>query len=511
MRDQYNRVGTPKIQKTKFDLSYEKLFTCDMGSLIPVLAEECLPGDVWSINNQVVARMSPLVAPILHDINMDTHYFFVPYRILDDKFIEFITGGIDGDDDTTLDRWIPTGSATDKNSLWDYFGFPITETPGTPVTMPGTEPLLFPVSAYNKVWNYYYRDQTLQDERENDDDTIARRNWEKDYFTASLPWQQRGTAGSIPLTGMASAEWGLNNFDQIGVSDPSRRNIELFETAFGQSKLTIHNLDDTTNDSDEVLQGVLNNNTIDVSNIGTFNIADLRLLTQIQLWQELNARAGVRFPEFIQAQFDTKIPDYKIQEPEYLGGTQQPLIISEVLQTSESNTTPQGTLSGHGITASRGTVGKYRCQEHGIIIGLMSIMPKPKYSQGVNRQFTRQTRFDFPFPMFANLSEQEVLQQEIYLTSGDQEENEKIFGFIGRYDECRIKHDIICSEMRDTFDYWHISRQFGNAPMLNSSFLECNPRKDIFAVPSEHGFKIQFANKIHAVRPLPYMSNPSLL
>ena len=188
------------------------------------------------------------------------------------------------------------------------------------------------------------------------------------------------------------------------------------------------------------------------------------------------------------------------------------MVISEVLQTSSTDTTtPQGNLAGHGITVDRQYIAKYTSSEFGLIMGLMSIMPKPAYQQGINRQWLRETKYDFYFPEFANLSEQPIMKGEIFVTDNGVVENKAIFGYQGRYDEMRYKPNMIHGTLRDTMKYWHLGRIFAETPVLNESFLECDPRNDIFAVPSEPGFIINYANKIRAIRPLPVQSNPGLI
>ena len=228
---------------------------------------------------------------------------------------------------------------------------------------------------------------------------------------------------------------------------------------------------------------------------------------------ERNARAGVRYTEFLRAHFGVSPRDERLQRPEYIGGSKAPCIISEVLQTSSTDaTTPQGNLAGHGITVSDAYCGKYHAQEFGLIIGIMSIMPRSAYSQGIDKQWLRKTKYDFYFPEFANLSEQAILNAEICAT-GTLSHNQDIFGYQGRYDEMRTKNSQIVSGMRTTFDYWHLGRQFntGSPPVLNEAFIKCVPRKDIFAVPSEPGLIVNFANIIKAFRPLPYMAVPGLI
>lgn len=512
MNEQFLKIGTKKPMRGIFNLSYEKKFTCDMGYLIPIVAEHVVPGDIFNIGNEIVVRMQPAVAPILHEINIKTEYFFVPNRLImgsldEEDWENFITGGKDGTDTTTLDTWTPTGSYTDEGSLWDYFGFPTTGTPGTPMVPTGTLPLAFPRNAYNKVWNEWYRDENLQTERSYDDQSLALRNWEKDYFTASMPWLQRGNSPSLPITLSGT-------IDITGKSQTIKFRTNSDSTARDLAITSSGDLYTTTSPSaNSIAWWSEPSLETDISN-GTatsFNISDFRLAAQIQKFQELNARAGVRLTEFLQAHFNTAPNDSRLQRSEYIGGSIQPLIISEVLQTSESGTTDQGNMAGHGISAAQNYIAKYRVPEHGVILGLMSIIPRTLYQQGINRQWLYESRYDFPDPLFVDLSEQEVYQAEIFVTNGNATANETIFGYIGRYDEMRTKQSMVCGSMRSTFDYWHLSRQFTSAPTLNSSFLQCNPRKDFLAVTTEDGFIVSVVNKITAIRPIPTMNRPGIL
>ena len=197
----YQNVGALMPGRSAFDLSYTKTLTCDMGQLIPVMCDEVVPGDVFNIGNQSVVRFQPLVAPILHEINQYVHYFFVPYRLLWDDWEEFISKGVSGDETPVLPTWSPDLANTAVGTLWDYLGFPVNTRPT------GSLPLTFPRDAYNLVYNEYYRDENLQTEVLNTNNTILYRNWEKDYLTSALLTQQRGTAPALPITGTTHAIW----------------------------------------------------------------------------------------------------------------------------------------------------------------------------------------------------------------------------------------------------------------------------------------------------------------
>ena len=216
----------------------------------------------------------------------------------------------------------------------------------------------------------------------------------------------------------------------------------------------------------------LNRNVVNLGSATTFNVADLRLAFQIQKWMERNARAGVRYTEFLRSHYGVAPRDERLNRPEYIGGSKAPVIVSEVLQTSSTSTTPQGNMAGHGLSADKAYIAKYHAQEFGVVVGLMSIMPRSSYQQGIDRQWLRRSRYDFYSPEFANLSEQGIERAEIYATTSGTE-NRTIFGFKGRYDEMRFKRSMVCGKMRTSYDYWHLGRKFASAPLLNEEFIKC--------------------------------------
>ena len=526
MANQFNNVSKLRPGRSVFNLSYEKKFNCDMGMLIPVACDEVVPGDQFKISNEVVIRWQPLIKPILHEVNVFTHYFFVPYRLLwdnsdTDSWEAFITGGPDG----TLEPQIPTWQAapleTAVGTLWDYLGFPIDLTASI---ANGNAPIAFPKRAYNLIWNEYYRDQTLQTEVAEDNYQILFRAWEKDYFTSLLPWQQRNPiAPSLPIVGTSSAVWEAIDPGEVIVEIPLQ-----IETAVPVGSIS---------NTNAAFIPAINNNTVDLSAASSFDIADLREVVQIQKFLERNARVGARYTEFIGAHFGPRVAptDARLDRPEYIGGTRSPVIISEVLQTSTSgyesspiSETPQGNLAGHGITADRNMVGSYKASEFGLIMGIMSVMPRPAYQQGIDRQWLHETKYDFYFPEFAHLSEQPVLTRELYATDVAAENN-LLVGYQGKYDHMRVKKNLICGTMRSTaavpIDYWHLARNFAAAPILDGTFISTGDptkvtgespsgtfiRKDIFAVQDEYGLIVNYANNIKAIRPMPAASDPGMM
>jgi len=503
----FKRVGSVMPGRSVFDLSYDKKMTADMGYLYPIMCDEVVPGDKFEVGNEIVIRFQPLVAPVLHEINAYVHYYFVPYRLLDDTWEDFITGGVDGDSVAVLPRWDPTNYAV--GSLWDYMGFPAAVKPT------GRLPLDFPRRAYNLIYNEYYRDETLIDEVALTNETILKRAWEKDYFTSALPWQQRGTAPALPISGTSEAVFaGLSNLRLVFEDDGTQQVRSSTSGSTSPLKKASGNVVADKNlvgAGADVMSLLNDHNVVDLASATTFNVADLRLAFQIQKWMERNARAGVRYVEFLGAHFGVHPKDERLQRPEYLGGSKNPVIISEVLQTSSTDTeSPQGNLAGHGISVGQTFCASYFAQEFGLIMGIMSVMPKPAYQQGIDRQWLRQTRYDFYFPEFANLSEQAVERVELY-ASAVEAENKTIFGYQGRYDEMRVKRNMVCSLMRTDFNYWHMGRIFSSAPALNETFIDCDATKRIFAVPSEPGLIVDVGNRIRAIRPMPIQSEPGLI
>ena len=430
---------------------------------------------------------------------------------------KFYNRGVDGKDASAIPRWDPLGTPP-KGSLWDMFGFPLVNLTGL------IGRLAFPARAYFSVWNEYYRDETLQTKLDistigSGYGSLRKRCWRKDYFTSALPWQQRGVAPALPVSGTTSAVWPDSDFVPHAVTGEwgyaSVRNTtpdaHLYNATSAGAAGDAQGADN--------LRDLFNHNTVDLSSATSVNISDLRLSVQIQKWLERNARAGVRYTEFLREHFATSPRDDRLQRPEYIGGSKQPIIISEVLKTSEDGTNPQGNLAGHGLSAAANGICKYHAQEFGIVIGIMSIMPQAVYnSQGIDRMWLKRSRYDFYFPEFAHLSEQAIEREELF-ASTVYADNRAIWGYQGRYDEMRVRRSRVSRNLRDTLSYWSMARNFASAPALNEAFILCdgstdpanNPLCKVFAVPSEPGYVVHFGNKIIASRPMPIASNPGLM
>lgn len=520
----FKRVGGVKVRRSVFNLSYEKKFTVNFGYLYPVLCDECVPGDYWKIGNEIVIRFTPLIAPILHEIYATVHYFFVPYRIIWDPWEEFITRGKTGNSEIPLPRKDPALTNTAIGSLWDYFGFPTTPLISNWIGRKYINPLDFPWRAYNMIFNEYYRDEDLEPEKDLLQDGLRSRYWQKDYFTSARTAQQRGNAYAMPVTGLGNASFNGGITKVNSLPTPESGPVGFYEGL----NPAFDTLYVTGQASQDMVRRWFNNNTIDFSKAGTFDVNDMRTLIQIQKWKERNMRAGVRYTEFLQSHYGTHPRDERLQRPEYIGGSKSPILISEVLQTSQTTGgvqgSPQANMAGHGITADRTYVGKYRVTEFGLVMGLLSIMPRPSYMQATNRQWLRETSYDYYSPEFAHLGEQAILEQELYTdqsVSGDglsSSQYKKYFGFCGRYDEMRVKHNMVCGQMRDFYKHWHLSRDFGQPPFLNDTFAKLGDisRSDMARIFANldgtvHPILVNFLNRISAVRPMPYIAEPGLM
>lgn len=509
MKNLFNSVKLTKPKKNTFDLTHDVKMSGKMGLLMPNCIAEAVPGDKFDLSCDIFLRFAPLIAPVMHRIDVTCHYFFVPNRLVWENWEAFIvnepTGGLpfilmDG-----------TESADEKR-LADYLGVPPNNILGTAQAVNA-----IPFAAYQMVYNEYYRDQNLIPEvpfQLTDGNnavnkanllTLRKRAWEHDYFTAALPFAQKGAAVDIPL-GQVELDpnyTGIPGFTgNGGVPGP------IYGTIENQPGTGIGSVGGATN------QGAYD--PADSLVVGATTINDLRRAFKLQEWLERNARGGTRYIENILAHFGVYSSDKRLQRPEYITGTKSPVVISEVLNTTGSfdgatDTSPaQGNMSGHGVSVGSGYNGSYYVEEHGYIIGIMSVMPKPAYQQGIPKNYLKTEPTDFYWPSFANIGEQEVLNAEIYAYTNTPFET---FGYIPRYAEYKYIPNRVAGDFRTTLNYWHLGRIFASAPTLSQEFIECDYEdvNRIFAVnTNEDTLYIQVLNKIKAVRPMPVFGTPMI-
>lgn len=510
----FSTVRMEKPNKNVFDLSHDVKMSFNMGYLVPSMVLECIPGDKFNISCDSLLRFAPLVSPVFHRMDVYMHYFFVPNRLIWPNWEKFITN-------TPVNGALPafpTVTLTDANAtmLHDYMGLPVNRANGL-----GEQISALALAAYQKIYNDLYRDQNLVNEvfctLEDGDNTahmaelstIRKRAWEHDYLTSALPFAQKGAAVSLPL-----GDVGLKD-DWENFGTPKFRNEDgvigtpglipaaggaLAQGAYPSNAGELHvggGADKAAYDPDGSLE------------VQSTTINDLRKAFRLQEWLEKAARGGSRYVENILAHFGVKSSDKRLQRAEYITGTKSPVMISEVLNTSDTPNAPQGTQAGHGISVTQGQYGNYFCEEHGYIIGIVSVMPKTAYMDGIPKHWLKfNDPFQYYWPSFANIGEQEILNREVYAFTSD---GDGTFGYIPRYAEYKYEANRVAGDFRTNLDFWHLARKFATPPALNQQFVECDPDPRIFAVtdPTVQKLYCQILHKIRAVRAMPKFGNPT--
>lgn len=550
-------------QSSQFDLTHQRKFSFRPGFLYPIMCQEALPSDAWQYDANALVRMQPMLAPLMHQVDVCVHSFFYPARLTMQrgKFETFITGGKNGDGkDAQGNTIVPpffkvtgTGSSgplhfvIDEHmgirSLADYLGI---QWPDEAFMSDREQDIdARPFIAFWRIYCEYFRDQNLsQDWVEVYPDifdspggniteaiwaALTNPNpalefnffglpavcWEKDYFTSALPFAQRGEAVETPIQGSATVRYkDTTDFWPNTASNPPVAgdgyavggDVELIPTnvnnpAFMRPKAPADPFASVR---------VENIDEIDVTT-GGFTITALRTAARLQEWLEKMATGGARYIEQIKAQFGVTSSDARLQRAEYLGGGKIPMHVSEVLQTGADDGTPLAEMAGHGVTAGQVTAFRKFCEEHGYFISFIYMRPKTAYQSGLPRMFwNRFDKLDYAWPSFARIGEQEILRKELFFACDSSDDD--IFGYQQRYAEYKYIPSTVHGDFRSTLDFWHWGRIFDTAPGLNETFVRCTPSDRIFNVlsPSTDTLYAIVTNRITARRPLPYYGEPYL-
>ena len=511
----FSQVPTAQIPRSKFNRSHGLKTTFDSGYLVPIFVDEVLPGDTFSMDCTLFARVATLISPIMDNMYMDTFWFFVPERLLFEHF-QAMCGEQDNPTDSTdyLFPTIksPTGTGFEVGSIADYFGLP--------TGIPNLEVRAEPFRAYNLIYNEWFRDENLQeslpftkaDSDQYSNYKLVRRGKRHDYFTSALPWPQKGPGVELPFGGDA-----IVKVDSSKVNLASNQNGIKFSSLDGSTTFGLGNNNFVYWQS----PGVANSSSIDalvadMSSVSSVTINQFREAFQIQRWYERAARGGTRYTEIIRSFFGVVSPDARLQRPEYLGGSSNRIDVNVIPQTSgTTDVSPQANLSAFAVgTNGRGNGFSKSFTEHGWIIGLVNVRADLTYQQGVNRMWTRSTKFDMYWPTFAFLGEQAVLNKEIFAQGN--EEDDKVFGYQERYAEYRYAPSQVTGKFRSTYaqslDSWHLAQKFENLPKLSPEFIFDNPPIDrVVAVPSEPQFLLDCWFNLSCVRPMPVYGVPGLI
>lgn len=546
------------ISRSRFDRSASLKTSFNAGDVVPFFLEEVLPGDTFSVDTSKVVRMQTLLTPMMDNVYLDTYFFFVPNRLVWDHWKEFCG-------ENTESAWIPATEYTmpqitspadtgwSVGTLADYFGIP--------TGVAGLSVSALPFRAYALIINEWFRDQNLQDPLvvPTDDSTVAGVNSGTfvtdvakggkpfiaskyhDYFTSALPAPQKGPDVTIPVasggninivgngkalaitdgsvlgswSGLRDSRYSVNFSVNAGLDVGSVSTATgAFAPVDGGKAVGVPTLEQLAGHPEN--SGLIGVQSA-IAQAATIN--QLRLAFQIQKFYEQQARGGSRYTEVVRSFFGVTSPDARLQRPEYLGGNRVPINVNQIVQQSgtESSGTPQGTVVGQSLTTDNHSDFTKSFTEHGLIIGVMVARYDHTYQQGLNRLWSRKDKFDFYWPVFANIGEQAIKNKEIF-AQGTDKDNE-VFGYQEAWAEYRYKPNMVTGEMRSAYaqslDVWHLADDYSTLPSLSDSWIrEDKANIDrVLAVTSavSNQFFADIYVKNYCTRPMPMYSVPGLI
>ncbi|UPW41593.1 major capsid protein [Peromfec virus RodF8_47] len=569
MANIFNSYSGAVPRKNHFNLSHTCKTTADFGLLVPVLVQDVLPNDTFKLSMSSLIRFAPLIAPMMSEVDVYFHAFFVPERIVWDATEDFFTGAHKG-------RALPSQNIPERprmffnngsiltpenanlvdrgilvNSLADYLGFQTAPAGSDPEVVELDE---MPFRVYQKIWSDYYMDenlsylsgdQTVTDILEEVYEQSGVRNvyntltpdvtqlmrlryraWKKDYFTSALPFAQKGDDILIPGSGGATSftngrvyvapERGDGYLTPFGLSPTSGTPALIQSARGGRFGIGFEDSEEVMSLSELSFNPTTLNAYLNSGQVDQGTIRDLRRAMAAQRWLERKAVGGSRYQEQNLAMFGIRGSDARLQRAEFLGGIKNPVVVSQVLQTSETTgNSPQGNPSGNAISAGAGFIFRKTFEEYGWIMVLMSVLPKADYIQGTPRMYMRKDIYDFYWPQFAHIGEQPIYKGELYTEynsdgygtdgTGINGTNYGTFGYTPRYAEYRFRNNRIHGDFRESLQYWTLARDFSEQPTLNGDFVSARASNRVFAVPTSNYRHLwcDIAFRLDALRPIP--------